>query len=278
MKRFRSTHLQVKSAVVAILLAGSLGAFRSTAVAAPEATLLGFSSADFQIVDPASHAVIGTARYAVMRQGSGISLRGDDRYASGQYDFERDRFDTPIGGLPVLTSADHYFFLANGAPEFQSNYDLKSGLASCTDFRSHPPVTRTAQIFPPPDTWAGASVMIPIQEFLRRGGTGTLDTHVFNCAPGPKIFAVKVTITQTQSESPLFRPGAVEVDVKPDFGWLNLIAAPFIPHLHAWFDPSHDWEFVGATLARFYKGPDIMLGRIFAPAAPVGALEAEPLR
>ncbi|HVA76481.1 MAG TPA: hypothetical protein VNF27_01230 [Candidatus Binataceae bacterium] len=273
MKELRSMHMR---AMVALVLAGALTAFARQAAAAPEVKLLGFSSADFEILDPANLSVIGHAHYAVIKDGNGIALHGDDRYTNGQYDFERDRFETLPGVLPVLTSADHYFFLANGAPEFQSNFDVKSGLASCADFRTQPPQRQTAQLTPPADTWAGASVMIPIQDFLRRGGAGTLDTHVFNCAPSPKIFAVKVTISQVQAQSPLGRPDVVEVDVKPDFGWLNLLLAPFVPHLNAWFDPHRGWEFVGAALARFYKGTDIMLARVIAPAQQMGAAQPAP--
>ncbi len=261
----------------AIFLLGAL-AISGPSSAAPIAKLLGFSSADFEILDPASRSVIGHARYAVTKEGAGLALHGDDRYTSGQYDFETDRFDTPPGALPVLASADHYFFLANGAPEFQTNFDVKSGLATCIDFRSQTPLRQDTQLETPPDTWMGASVMVPIQEFLRRGGSGTLQTHVFSCAPGPKIFAVRVSITQVQANSPLSRPGVVEVDFKPDFGWLNLIAAPFIPHLNAWFDPTNDWDFVGAALARFYKGPDILLARTSMPPAAADAAQQTPLK
>ena len=247
-------------------------------MAAPVATLLGFSSADFEIRDPANGMVIGHARYSVTKEGAEIALHGDDRYTSGEYDFEHDKFETLPGALPVLVSADHYFFLANGAPEFQSNYDLKSGLATCMDFRGQPPVTQTVQLSPTAGTWAGASVMVPIQDFLRRGGTGTLSTHVFNCAPSPKVFAVKVSITDPQTPAPLARTEAVEVELKPDFGWLNLFMAPFVPHLNAWFDPTHNWDFVGAALARFYQGPNILLARIAAPAAGADTARQTPLK
>jgi hypothetical protein len=267
-----------KRATAAIFLGVVLAAFARCAAAAPIVKLLGFSSADFEILDPATLGVIGHAHYVVMKEGSAISLHGDDRYTNGEYDYERDRFEPLSGALPVLVQADHYFFLANGAPQLRSNLDLKAGLASCTDFRTQPPVTQSAALIAPADTWAGASVMIPIQDFLRRGGAGTLDTHVFNCAPSPKIFAVKVTVTKLQALLPLGRRDLVEVDVKPDFGWLNLLIEPFVPHLNAWFDPHQEWEFVGAALARFYKGPDIMLARVAAPDRRLGASEPAPPR
>lgn len=275
MTLLRSIRMQ---ATAAILLVVALAVFPPSAAAAPPVMLLGFSSADFEILDPANLSVIGHARYAVTKNGDGIMLHGDDRYLSGQYDFEIERFDTPAGALPVLTAADHYFFLANGAPEFQTNFDVKSGLATCIDFRSHPPLTENTRLEAPSDIWMGASVMVPIQEFLRRGGSGMLQTNVFSCAPGPKIFAVTVSIARPQTHSPLSLPGLVEVDFKPDFGWLNLLAAPFVPHLNAWFDPNHDWDFVGAALVRFYQGPKIMLARTTAPGASADAAQQTPLK
>ncbi|MHB8382681.1 MAG: hypothetical protein ACYDC3_10145 [Candidatus Binataceae bacterium] len=257
--------------MTALLLAAGLVAVRSPAAAAPAVSLLGFTSADFEILDPANERVIGHARYAVTKEDGRILLHGDARYLDGQYDFESERFDTSPGTSPILISGDHYFFLADGTPEFRTNFDLKSGLATCIDFRSQPPVRENAQLEMPPDIWMGASVMVPIREFLRRGGAGTFKMHVFSCAPSPKIFAVEVSITKIQTRSPLSRPDMVEVDFKPDFGWLNLLVAPFVPRLNAWFDPNQDWQFAGAALARFYKGPDILLAHPPAPTAPEDA-------
>ena len=31
---------------------------------------------------------------------------------------------------------------------------------------------------------------------------------------------------------------AMRVEVRPDFGLLNMIVAAFVPKLHAWFDPN----------------------------------------
>ncbi len=249
-------------AILAVLVTGAMTASAPPAAASEAVTLLGFSSADFDILDPASMAVIGQAHYAVVKDGDLVSLHGHDRYADGEYDFERDRFETPAGTLPILISADHYFFHADGAPEIRSNFDLESGISSCIDFRARRPITRTAQLAPPAHTWAGASVMIPIQDFLRSGAAGILVTHVLNCAPGPKIFTVKVSIAKTGTSIPFATPGLIEVDLKPDYGWWNMLIAPFVPHLRAWFDPLHGWKFMGASLARFYRGPRITLERI----------------
>ncbi len=47
--------------------------------------------------------------------------------------------------------------------------------------------------------------------------------------------------------------------MRPDFGWINVIIAPFVPKLHAWFDPAKEWAFVGDEAARYYQGTKIML-------------------
>ncbi|HVA82362.1 MAG TPA: hypothetical protein VNF29_15650 [Candidatus Binataceae bacterium] len=264
--------------LAAILLAGALFPARAAAAAPPVFKLLGFSSADFEILDPANSSVIGHAHYVVAKDGDGITLHGIYRYTSGQYDIEHDRFVRRNGALPVLVSADHYFYRADGAPEIESNFDLKSGVATCTDYRLHPAVRSTVRLTPPQGTWAGASVMIPIQEFLRHGGRGTLLTHVFNCAPIPKIFAVRVSVDSAPTSAPIALSGTMEVDVHPEFGWLNLFVAPFAPHLKAWFDPHRDWDLVGATLARFYNGPDIMLARVPESARWIGRTAAAPFK
>jgi hypothetical protein len=64
---------------------------------------------------------------------------------------------------------------------------------------------------------------------------------------------------------------ALRVEVRPDFGWLNVIIAPFVPKLHAWFDPNDGWAFVGDEAARYYKGPRIMLVKTRDSARAAGA-------
>jgi hypothetical protein len=78
------------------------------------------------------------------------------------------------------------------------------------------------------------------------------------------VVSVAVSPSASPIHLPGYAPGAVEVDAKPDFGWLNIIVAPFVPKLHAWFDPGRDFEFVGALLARYYGGPEILM--VAAPA------------
>ncbi len=112
----------------------------------------------------------------------------------------------------------------------------------------------------PDDTWAGASIVIPIQDLLRAGVKGeSRPLHVFNCAPSPKIFAISVNFDPGNAVWTSYGAEAMRVEVRPEFGWWNIFVASFIPKLHAWFDPSDGWAFVGDEAARWYKGPKIML-------------------
>ncbi len=52
------------------------------------------------------------------------------------------------------------------------------------------------------------------------------------------------------------------VDIKPDFGWLNFVAALFVPEIRAWFSLSDDSRFVGGKFTQFYKGFEIILALV----------------
>ena len=53
----------------------------------------------------------------------------------------------------------------------------------------------TAVLQYPPDTYAGAGVLVPVADQLRRGGT-ELDIHVFDCALGPRILILHADLTR----------------------------------------------------------------------------------
>ena len=118
----------------------------------------------------------------------------------------------------------------------------------------------------PDDTWAGASVVLPIQAFLRsRNGGASPPMHIFTCAPGPKIFSINVQVDPGNATWAAYGMEALRVEVRPDFGWLNVFASAFVPKLHAWFDPNDGLAFVGDEAARYYKGPRIMLVKTRPP-------------
>jgi hypothetical protein len=270
MKRRRSL------TAIAIALATALatrGAPALTATGAPvlaePSDLLGVGGPDFVILSPDGTSRIGRTHYSIIERAGALILRGEDRFDSGEYDIETSRL-TPAGGggMPALVDFNHMFYSAEGTVVMEAHADLRTGLASCIDRRSGTPELTAARIEFPPDTWAGASVILPIQRFLRAGGHGKLSLHVFNCAPSPKVFAVEVTPDPAPTRLPDYLPGAIEIDAKPDFGWLDFIVAPFVPKLRAWFDPGRDFEFVGAMLERYYGGPRILMVTARAFAQP----------
>jgi hypothetical protein len=255
------------SLAIAIVIAAALASLCARALAAP-VDLLGVGSPDFVILSPDGTSRIGRIHYSIVERPGALILRGEDRFDSGEYDIETSRL-TPAGdgGMPTLVDFNHMFYSAEGTVLLESHADLRTGLASCIDRRTGAPQLAAAPIKFPPDTWAGASVILPIQRFLRDGGHGKLSLNVFNCAPGPKVFAVEVIPDPAPTRLPNYLPGAVEIDAKPDFGWLDFLVAPFVPKLSAWFDPGRDFEFVGARLDRYYRGPTILMvtARSFAP-------------
>ena len=57
-------------------------------------------------------------------------------------------------------------------------------------------------------------------------------------------------------------PGKLlKLELQPNFGWLNLLIAPFLPELSFWFDPQDDFNYVGGMYYRYYKGPYILTVR-----------------
>jgi len=224
---------------------------------------LDFRPSDFKILDTDNETLIGHGHYEVDRVGSQFVLHGENRYLTGEYDIEEDTLDA-IGdhSRPTLKRYRHDFYDAAGSLVVASHLDVETGLGVCGRIESGAMSLKSEPLKFAADTYAGASVLLPIQEFLRRGDiNGTLDLHVFNCFPSPKLIAVqmkRVTQKQTWSEY----PGELEkIDIKPNFGFFTIIVAPFVPKLAAWFDPSRDFLLVGAQLQRYYRGAKIILVR-----------------
>ena len=85
-----------------------------------------------------------------------------------------------------------------------------------------------------------------------------IEFHDLACAPGPRVFKVQAAASALQRWT--HYPGkTLEVEITPAFGWLDVVIAPFVPKIRAWFNPADDWNFVGGQFTRYYKGPPIML-------------------
>src|SRR5271168_4824696 len=163
---------------------------------ASSANALSFPPTNFAILNPDTGTVIGRSRYRIDSAGDGATLRGENGYFDGQTDVEVARLKLSAEGtLPKLVEFDHTFYNADKSILKRSHLDLRSGAATCIDNAGAQRTDQSAVLDLPDDTWAGASIVIPIQDLLRAGVKGaSRPLHVFNCAPSPKIFAISVKV------------------------------------------------------------------------------------
>jgi hypothetical protein len=243
-------------------LVATLATFLTLAAASPAlaANALSFPPTSFTILNPDTGVAVGRSVYLVESTQDGAILHGQNHYFDDQSDVETSRLRETADELPRLVEFDHTFYNADGSILLRVHLDLTTGAATCIDNSGGQQNTQGAVVNVPDNTWAGASIVLPIQNFLRAGSKGASQSlHVFTCAPGPKIFSISVQVDPGNAVWTPYRAEALRVEVRPDFGWLNVFAAAFVPRLHAWFDPSDGWAFVGDEAARYFNGPRIML-------------------
>jgi len=228
---------------------------------AHSANALVFPPTSFAILNPDTGVAIGRSRYRIDSNGDSATLRGENGYFDSQTDVETAHLRLGAGGeLPKLVDFDHTYYRADGSILRRAHLDVASGAATCTDNSGAQKSEQSETLSIPEDTWAGASFAIPIQNILRTGARGmSRPLHAFSCAPGPRIVAIDVRIDPGNAVWAAYGAEAIRVEVVPDFGLLNVIVAPFLPKLYAWFDPNDRLEFVGDEAARYYNGPRIML-------------------
>jgi hypothetical protein len=245
-----------------ILLAVALALITCLTTSRADASGLGFRTADFTILSADGAEVIGSLHFAVddSRPGTEV-VTSTARYNDGQYDVERDDFDTSKGlALPAMSAYAHGFFRPDHRPFLDSKVNFLTGEAQCTSYQGARPVVITKTLDFPPGSYAGAATMLPLQQSLREGADGPIVMHDFACMPGPRLLKVKA-YAQTPAPWGHYPGELVRANIKPDFGWLDYLIAPFMPEMHAWFNPADDFHFVGAEFARFYKGPEVILER-----------------
>jgi hypothetical protein len=252
-------------------LAGGLAALIVTAVAmltviipvhALAANIDFPPNAEFEIHNQASQ-VIGHTGYTVTPDGPNVMLvKGENRFFDGQFDIENSRVEDREGDqLPVMISSQHLFYSASKVLQQGSQADFRAGSATCYERADGGVTPVTAKLDFPPDTYAGAAVVIPMRHYLREGRRSEIKLHAFNCIPGPKVMAIMASANPPAAWGKY--PGElVQMTVKPDFGWLNVLVAPFVPEIRPWFNPSADWDFVGGDFSRYYKGPQVVLVRV----------------
>ena len=204
--------------------------------------------------------MIGHGKYTVEHAIAGAILKGESHYLNGDYDVEEDHMVVaPDRPVPALASFRHTFYRKDGSIVREGRADIRTGTGWCETIENGKQKIESAKFEFPSDTYAGASILIPIQDYLKRGETADpLHLHVFNCVPGPKLLEIEAEPGGETRWS--HYPGAlVRVKVTPDFGFWNLFLRPFIPKITAWFNPAAGWNFVGGNLERYYRGPKITL-------------------
>ncbi|HYA35216.1 MAG TPA: hypothetical protein VEF03_06325 [Candidatus Binataceae bacterium] len=217
---------------------------------------------EFDILNPSSGALIGHARYVFEYEGANLTITGENRYQSGEYDLEQDSLGkNPDGDMPVLLRFRHMFFRADKSTEYDASLDTTTGEAACVNFLSSPAGERKAATLDvPPDTYAGASLLIPIQAAMRHGGSAATELHAFNCAGAPRLLKVEIKPAGERRWN-RYPATVMRADLKADFGFWDFMIQPFLPKLVAFFDPADDLAFVGGQLERYYRGPKIELVR-----------------
>jgi hypothetical protein len=215
----------------------------------------------FKVLNAAGTEVIGHSYYE-LRRGRGNLLLGSGQafFTDGEYDVENDTLEIRPGQAPAMLTLDHKFYNANGSMQRAIAADFRSGQASCTRYQNGVPQSQSARLDFTPDSYGGSAVVLPVEQHLARGSTEPFELKALNCIPKPRLIAVQASVQQPSRWT--HYPGqTVEVDIKPDLGWLNAVVSPLLPRLRAWFDPEDNWRMAGGEFSRYYRGPRIMLVR-----------------
>jgi hypothetical protein len=260
---------------LALVIALVLAAVATADAQSPARAAAPLAPATFEILSTKTGKLVGHGRYTVEQVLGRTIIRGVNRYLDGEYDVEKDEIAIIKGRTaPVLVECRHSFFYPDGQLKRESHADIRSGFASCIQrSRSGKEWVKSDELRFPADTYAGASLLLRLQDFLKANGRGrtVLGLHDFDCVPSPKVIAVQASVEPGEKRWAHY-PAAqlVAVKLEPDFGFFTFLVRPFIPRVTAWFDPSEEWGFVGGDLQRYYRGPLITLVK-----APVPAPRAE---
>jgi hypothetical protein len=217
-----------------------------------------YGPSSFKILDPATSKLLGQVHFTVTEAADGgQTVRSDARYLNGDYDSEEDHLvpSAKRGPLRQVTFS-HSFFHPDGSPDRSSQANFLTGRASCTTIENGRAVVQSADFEFGTDTYAG--VIVPLRDALMSKAARPAEFHYFACVPGPRVVSVRGS---ANPPAPWRYASAtvMKVDLQPDFGWINVIIAPFLPSVAAWFDPSRQWYLAGVESARYYKGAKILM-------------------
>jgi len=222
---------------------------------------LSLGPAKFEVLNADGTEVIGHSQYDLRLTAQGLLVgRGEAHFSDGEFDIERDTLRPRPGKAPLMLTLGHRLYNGDGSLQRAATADFGTGQAACVRYQRGVATTDHAIIKATPDSYGGSAVVLPLQQNPAQGARAPLKLHAFNCIPGPRLVAVK-THLNPPSQWSHYSGQTVEVDIEPDLGWLNAVLAPLLPKLRAWFDPSRDWQLVGAQFARYFRGPQIILVR-----------------
>ena len=215
-----------------------------------------------KILSPDGEQTIGSTRFMVVRDNSTEEIKGETRYLNGEHDSESERLY--VGNpdfAPRLDTYEHSFFNADGTLHMVDTLDTKSGVATCTSYAAGSMRVRKSRLDVPADSFAGASELMMVVSSLRKG-MREIKFHAFACVPGPEIFSVQASLPDRTEHWPLYPGDLVRLDMRPDLGALNLLLAPFLPKIDAWFNPNDNWNYVGGEFDRYFRGPHVLTVRV----------------
>jgi hypothetical protein len=216
----------------------------------------------FKILSADGKATIGYTRFTVLLKDSTEEVKGETRYIDGERDAEAELLDiTAPAYAPRLETYKHSFFNADGTLSMVDTLDAKSGVASCASYTSGRVSVRKSQREVPADSYAGASGLMMMVGSLRHGNR-EIRFHAFACAPGPEIFSIAASLPARSERWSFYSGDLFRLDMRPDLGALNLLIAPFLPTMDAWFSPADNWNYVGGEFDRYFRGPHVLTVRV----------------
>ena len=221
-----------------------------------------FGTLQLKILSPDGKQMIGSTRFMVVRDNSIEEIKGETRYLNGEHDSESERLY--VGNpdfAPRLDTYEHSFFNSDGTLHMVDTLETKSGVATCTSYAAGKIRARKAQLDIPADSFAGASELMIVVSSLRKG-IREIKFHAFACVPGPELFSVQASLPDRTEHWPLYPGDLVRLDMRPDLGALNLLLAPFLPKIDAWFNPNDNWNYVGGEFDRYFRGPHVLTVRV----------------
>ena len=221
-----------------------------------------FGALELKILSPDGKQTLGFTRFKASRGNSTEEVKGETRYLNGEHDNEIEQlYLGKPDSTPRLDTYEHWFFNADGTLHMIDTLYVKSGLASCTSYSADKTKVRKSQLEVPADSFAGASELMMVVASLRHG-IREVKFHAFACVPGPEIFSVETSLPDRSEHWPLYPGDLVRLDMRPDLGALNLLIAPFMPTMDAWFNPRDNWSYVGGEFDRYYRGPHVLTIRV----------------